>query len=97
MKNPTSRSGSSPTKTEIRHIENRYVYRRDLSQPREERKIAKNMAEQLQMMEEHITRIPEIDLQRRHKIRMAIATGNYVIDPITIAEKFLKFEKDLFG
>ena len=49
------------------------------------------------MMEEHIARIPEIDLQRRNKIRMGIATGNYVIDPVTIAEKFLKFEKDLFG
>lgn len=97
MKNPVSSSQQSVLNLARGHANSDRRYRRDLSLPRAERKIAQNMAEQLQLMEQYITRIPQVDLQRRNAIRNAIATGNYIIDPMAIADKFLKFERELFS
>jgi len=54
-----------------------------------------NMAEWLQIMEQHIAHAPVIDIQKRNAIRNAIATGGYSIDPESVAEKFIRFEMDL--
>jgi len=59
--------------------------------------LARNMAEQLQILEQYVAKAPVVDQQIRNNIRSAIATGNYLIDPVSIAEKFMKFEKDIFG
>jgi flagellar biosynthesis anti-sigma factor FlgM len=97
MKNLSNGTNELTKSIGVQHGDKRFVYRRDLSLPQEERKIAKTMAEQLQLMEQHIAQLPEVDLQRRNKIRTAIATGSYVIDPASIAEKFLQFETGLYG
>lgn len=97
MKNLSSGTNELSKSIGVHHSDKRFVYRRDLSLPREERKIAKTMAEQLQLMEQYIAYIPEVDLHRRNKIRTAVATGNYIIDPASIAEKFLQFENGLYG
>lgn len=79
----------------------RRMLRRDLSLRGEERlpdlSKAKNMAEQLEILERYIAKAPVVDPYIRHKIRNAIATGDYTIDPHSIANKFLKFEKDLYS
>jgi anti-sigma28 factor (negative regulator of flagellin synthesis) len=54
------------------------------------------MAEQLQQMEQHVARASIVDIHKRNAIRNAIVCGYYVIDPVSIAEKFLKFETDLY-
>ena len=86
-------------------IGHQYTYRRNLSLRGEEQNFretgqpsltAATMAEQLQLLEQYIARVPEIDFHRRNMIRNAIVTGAYVIDPVSIAEKFLKFEADLY-
>jgi anti-sigma28 factor (negative regulator of flagellin synthesis) len=97
MKNLSTGTNESTKSIGIHRSNERFVYRRDLSLPREDRKIAKNMAEQLQLMEQHIARLPEVDFQRRNDIRMAIVTGEYVIDSVSIADKFLQFETALYG
>lgn len=77
------------------------VRRRDLTARGEEKlqdfQTTSNMAEQLQVLEQHVARASVIDFQQRQLIRNAIATGNYVIDPASIAEKFLKFEKEIYS
>ena len=54
-----------------------------------------NMAEWLQILEQHISHAPVIDIQKRNTIRNAIVTGGYTIDPVSVAEKFIRFELDL--
>lgn len=79
----------------------RRMLRRDLTSRNEEKlpdlKSANNMAEQLEILERYIAKAPVVDTNIRNLIRNAIATGNYTIDPVSIAEKFLKFEEDLFS
>ena len=95
MKNITSKSGYSKTYGAF-PANQRYSYRRDLSLSPEEKKVARNMAEQLQQMEQHIAKASVIDFHKRNAIRNAIVNGYYVIDPVSITEKFLKFEADLY-
>ncbi len=79
----------------------RRMLRRDLTLRNTEKlpdlKSAKNMAEQLEILERYIAKAPVVDTQLRNTIRTAIATGSYMIDPRSIAEKFLKFEDDLYS
>ena len=58
---------------------------------------AKNMAEQLEILERYVAKVPAVDPMLRNRIRNAIATGEYTIDPQSIASKFLKFEEDLYS
>ena len=60
-------------------------------------KTARNMAEQLEILERHMATASVVDVQRRNSIRQAIANGGYVIDPISIASKFLEFEDELYS
>lgn len=95
MKNITGRSGYSNTYIGF-PVDKQHIYRRDLSLLTEESKAARNMAEQLQQMEQQVARASVIDFHKRNAIRNAIACGYYVIDPASIAEKFLKFETELY-
>lgn len=95
MKNITSKSGYSKTYGAF-PVSQRYHYRRDLSLGQEEKKVARNMAEQLQQMEQHVAKASVIDFHKRNAIRNAIVNGYYMIDPVSIAEKFLKFEAELY-
>ncbi|WP_455206688.1 hypothetical protein [Kaarinaea lacus] len=95
MKNITGRSGYSNTYIGF-PVSERHIYRRDLSLHYQENKTARNMAEQLQQMEHQVARASVIDFHKRNAIRNAIVCGYYVIDPVSIAEKFLKFETDLY-
>lgn len=95
MKNITSKSGYSKTYGAF-PVSQRYSYRRDLSLSQEEKKVAKNMAEQLQQMEQHVANASVVDFHKRNAIRNAIVNGYYMIDPASIADKFLKFETDLY-
>ncbi|WP_455201664.1 hypothetical protein, partial [Kaarinaea lacus] len=63
MKNITSKSGYSKTYGAL-PVNQRYSYRRDLSLSQEEKKVARNMAEQLQQMEQHVAKASVIDLQK---------------------------------
>lgn len=78
----------------------RRMLRRDLTLRNEEKlpdiRSAKNMAEQLEILERYIADAPSVDTLLRNSIRNAIATGEYMIDPRSIAEKFLKFEDELY-
>jgi anti-sigma28 factor (negative regulator of flagellin synthesis) len=78
----------------------RRMLRRDLTLRNEEKlpdlKSAKNMAEQLEILERYIAKAPYEDIQLRNRIRNAIVTGEYMIDPRSIAEKFLRFEDELY-
>ena len=95
MKNITSKSGYSKTYGDF-PVNQRYSYRRDLSLGQEEKKVARNMAEQLEQMEQHVANASVVDFHKRNEIRNAIVSGYYVIDPVSIADKFLKFETDLY-
>jgi len=100
MKHTTSGTKQSAMHTgDIAGI--RRMLRRDLSIRNEEQlpelKSATNMAEQLEILERYIAKAPVIDTHLRNSIRNAIATGAYTIDPVSIAEKFLKFEDDLYS
>lgn len=79
----------------------RRMLRRDLTSRQEEKlpdlSTASNMAEQLEILERYIAKAPSVDMQLRNSVRNAIATGNYMIDPRSIADKFLKFEDDLYS
>ena len=44
-----------------------------------------------------MAKVPAIDFHRRNMIRNAIVTGAYIIDPSAIADKFLKFENELYS
>ena len=99
MKNSTTGT-NGPSSQSVAGIGQPYVYRRNLLLRGEEQwqppRTAANMAEQLQLLEQHIAKVPVVDFHRRNMIRTAIAMGVYVIDPTSIAEKFLKFERDLY-
>jgi anti-sigma28 factor (negative regulator of flagellin synthesis) len=95
MKNITGRSGYSNTYIGF-PVSKQHIYRRDLSLQNPESKAARNMAEKLQQMEQHVARASVVDIHKRNAIRNAIVCGYYVIDPASIAEKFLKFETDLY-
>jgi len=104
MKNPSTGTNTSSRQSWTGIIQ-RFVQRRNLALRGEERyreaprlsaKAAMNMAEQLQLLEQQIASIPVVDIQHRNAVRNAIASGAYVINPVSIAEKFLKFEKDLY-
>ncbi len=95
MKNITSNSGYSKTYADY-PVSRGYSYRRNLSLGQEQNKIARNMAEQLQQMEQHVAKASVIDFHKRNAIRNAIVNGYYVIDPVSIADKFLKFESELY-
>ena len=58
---------------------------------------ASNMAEQLEILERYVEKLPVVDPFVKNSIRNAIATGNYTIDPYSIAKKLLKFEEDLYS
>ena len=79
----------------------RRMLRRDLTSRKAEKlpdlSSASNMAEQLQILERYIAKAPSVDMQLRNSIRNAIATGEYMIDPRPIADKFLKFEDELYS
>lgn len=100
MKNPTTGTNRASEVSGAR-VSDRYVYRRNLSLRGEEKwqppRTTANMAEQLQWLEQHIAKVPVIDFHRRNMIRNAIATGAYTIDPTAIADKFLKFETELYS
>lgn len=100
MKNQTSSTTHTQKHTgEIARA--RRMLRRDLSMPTPEKlpdlQSAKNMAEQLEILEKYIAKVPEVDYQLRNSIRNAIVNGDYTIDPHSIADKFLKFEKDIYS
>jgi anti-sigma28 factor (negative regulator of flagellin synthesis) len=95
MTNITGRSGDFKNYIGF-PVSERHIRRRDLSLHHEGHQTARNMAEQLQQMEQHVAGAPLIDFHKRNAIRNAIVNGYYVIDPVSIAEKFLKFERDLY-
>jgi len=77
----------------------RYKRRHDLSLRGEEKvsptRSPTNMAEWLQLMEQHVAQAPVVDIQRRNAIRNAIVTGGYHFDSMTVAQKFIEFETAL--
>ena len=110
MKNTTSETGySAKTTGEVAGAG--YNQRRDLSirnrtlrnesfrseENIPDMKTARNMAEQLEILERHIATASVVNVQHSNTIRHAIATGDYVVDPTTIANKFLKFEDELYS
>lgn len=51
-------------------------------------------ASQLQSLESQLASQPVVDMQRVNSVRHDIATNNYNIDPMAIAEKMLQFESE---
>lgn len=49
-----------------------------------------NQAQDLQQLEQTIKSLPEVDQARVEKIKAQIASGNYSINPSTIADKIIK-------
>lgn len=52
-------------------------------------------ASQLQALESQISSLPVVDAERVEAVQRAVATGNHVIDPPTIAENLLTQEVSL--
>lgn len=52
-------------------------------------------ATKLQQLEKEIAALPVVDQQRVDSIKNAILNGEYRIDPVKTAEKFLQFEVSL--
>ena len=100
MKNTTSGKYNALTGLGGIHRAER-VLRRDLSIRNEEKLLdltsVSSMAEQLEILERYIAKAPSVDPQLRNTIRNAIASGSYTIDPGAIADKFLKFEDELYS
>lgn len=53
-------------------------------------------AAQLQAAERRLKEVPVVDQERVDRIRSAIQSGEYKIDPAKIADKFIKLETALF-
>jgi negative regulator of flagellin synthesis FlgM len=51
----------------------------------------------LQKLEEAVTNAPATDSGRVEQIKQALANGEYSVDAQRVADKILKFERDLAG
>lgn len=51
----------------------------------------------LQKLEEVVAKASPTDVERIQQIKSALANGEYHIDPQRVADKILKFERDLAG
>ncbi|MFM1892792.1 MAG: negative regulator of flagellin synthesis FlgM [Pseudomonadota bacterium] len=54
-----------------------------------------DQAAQLQTLESQIANLPVVDTQRVREVQHALATGNFHIDPASVADKLLNFESGL--
>lgn len=54
-----------------------------------------DMSQRIKAMEDQIARLPIIDTQKVEHIRTSINNGTYEFNSERIAEKMIKFEKDL--
>ena len=54
------------------------------------------MSQRVKAMEEQIARLPIIDTQKVEQVRTAINNGTYEFNSERIAEKMIKFERELF-
>ncbi|MFZ5594223.1 MAG: flagellar biosynthesis anti-sigma factor FlgM [Pseudomonadota bacterium] len=52
-------------------------------------------AERLRKLEKILSNLPVVDIQRVEGIRKAIDNDTYAIDPLRVADKFLRFESTL--
>ncbi len=55
-----------------------------------------DMAQRIKAMEEQVARLPIIDTQKVEQVRTAINNGTYEFNSERIAEKMIKFERELF-
>ena len=53
-----------------------------------------DMAERLQNLEQQLADEPEIDQANVNRLRQAITSGEYRIDPDSVAEKMIDLESD---
>ena len=54
-------------------------------------------AARLQKLENTIAGLPVVDAQRVEDIRNTIASGEYQVDPVNIADKLLGFDAEISG
>ena len=54
------------------------------------------MSQRIKAMEEQVARLPIIDTQKVEQVRTAINNGSYEFNSERIAEKMIKFERELF-
>ena len=54
-------------------------------------------AARLQKLETTIAQLPVVDTQRVEDIRKAIASGEYEVNPVNIADKLLDFDAEING
>jgi negative regulator of flagellin synthesis FlgM len=54
-------------------------------------------AAQLRDLEQSVSSLPEVDNQRTEKIREAVASGSYQVNPQRVADKLASFETALTG
>lgn len=52
-------------------------------------------AAKLQKLEKDLSKLPVVDQERVNSLRKAIASGDYKVDPVKTAEKFVRFESAL--
>lgn len=50
----------------------------------------------LRKLESTLSALPIVDIQRTEDIKKAIADGRFVIDPVRVADKLLRFESMLY-
>ena len=55
-----------------------------------------DMSQRIKAMEEQLARLPIIDTQKVEQVKIAINNGSYQFNSDRIAEKLIKFERDLF-
>ncbi len=55
-----------------------------------------DMSQRIKAMEEQVARLPIIDTQKVEQVRTAINNGTYEFNSERIAEKMIKFERELF-
>jgi len=54
-------------------------------------------AAKLQAVEQKLASVPVVDQVKVDKLKSAVESGEYQIDTLRIAEKFLRFESDLYN
>ncbi len=70
--------------------------RQDVARPVADTVNLTDTAAYLRKLESSLSSLPVVDAQRTESIKKALADGRFIIDPVRVADKLLRFESMLY-